>query len=116
MQIEKPRNAVPAREVHGGLGPGDGWLESDLVDNVIARRNALMALWAGREMGLDGPAMSTYAGRVHSSDLRVAGDSDLIGRVCRDLAAHGLHVREADVMRKLSEFHKEALRQSISTD
>lgn len=116
MQIEKPGDAVASREVHGGSAPADWCLESDTMYNVIARRNALMGLWAGRKMGLEGPAMSHYAGIVHFSDYQVAGDADVVRRVCSDLAAHGLDIREADVRQKLSEFHREALRQSIATD
>lgn len=115
MQIEKPRNPAPARDV-GGARPVDWCIETDTMYNVIARRNALMALWAGRQMGLEGRVMSDYAGIVHFSDYQVAGDDDIVGRVCSDLAAHGLAIDEADVRRKLSEFHKEALRQSIATD
>lgn len=116
MQIEKPGDAVATGEVRGGSGPADWCIESDTMYNVIARRNALMALWAGRKMGLDGRAMFHYAVLVHFSDYQVAGDADIVGKVCSDLAAHGLEIREADVRRKLSEFHKEALRQSITTD
>lgn len=115
MQTKKPADAVATREV-GGANLA-GWCpDSDTMYNVIARRNALMALWAGRKMGLEGRVMSHYAGLVHFSDYQVVGDDDIVSKVCSDLAAHGLAIGEADVRRKLSEFHKEALRQSIATD
>jgi hypothetical protein len=116
MQIEKPGDVVEPRKAHGDSGPDDWCLESDTMHNVIARRNALLGLWAGRKIGLEGPAMSHYAGLIHFSDFEVPGDADIVRRVCSDLAAHGLEFREAEVRRKLSEFHREALRQTIATD
>jgi len=86
------------------------------MHNVIARRNALVALWAGRKMGLQGPELSRYAGAVHLSDYQVDGDADIVSKVCGDLVADGFEISEAEVRRKLSEFHKEALRQSNATD
>lgn len=96
---------------------GTEWcIEADTMHNVIARRNVLIALWAGRKMGLHGPAMSRYAGDVHFSDYEIVGDADVVGKVCGDLVAFGFEIAEADVRRKLSELHKEALRQTNATD
>jgi hypothetical protein len=116
MQTEKPGGAAARREAGGEPDQANWCPESDTMYNVIARRNALIALWAGRKMGLEGGEMSLYAGQVHFSDYQVVGDVDIVGKVCSDLAAHGLEIGEADVRRKLSECHKEALRQSITTD
>ena len=116
METEKPADAPALREACGGPDLAHWCPESDTMYNVIARRNALLALWAGRKMGLEGGEMSLYAGDVHFSDYQVAGDADIVGKVCSDLAAHGLQIQEADVRRKLSEFHREALHQSITTD
>ena len=116
MQIEKTADDVEPCVAQDRSTSADWCPESDTMYNVIARRNALLALWAGRKLGLEGPEMSRYAGLVHFSDFEVAGDADIVGRVCRDLAAHGLAIGEADVRRKLVQFHKVALRQSIMTD
>lgn len=95
----------------------DNWcMETDTMHSVIARRNVLLALWAGRKMGLNGSEMSRYAGAVHFSDYEVAGDKDIVCKVCGDLGVLGIEVDEAEVRRKLSEFHKEALRQTNATD
>ena len=60
--------------------------------------------------------MSRYASDVHFSDYEVVGDTDIVGKVCADLLGFGLEIAEADLRRKLSEFHKEALRQTNATD
>lgn len=118
MQPTKPLTltAVTDRQEEGGAIPTDWCIEADTMHNVIARRNALVALWAGRKMGLSDAEMTRYAGAVHFSDYQVAGDADIVGKVRDDLRAHGIEIGEADVRRKLAEFHKEALRQSIATD
>ena len=117
MQTEKPgAAAVTHRQAGSRTMPANWCVESDTMHNVIARRNALMALWAGRLLGLQGPEMAHYAGSVHFSDYQVDGDADIVSKVCGDLVANGLQITEADVRRKLSEFHKEAWRQSSATD
>ena len=107
---------VGAAVVAPVTGPDNWCIETDTMHNVIARRNSLIALWAGRKMGLQGPAMSRYVGDVHFSDYRVVGDADVVGKVCGDLRSYGFEIAEADVRRKLSEFHREALRQTSATD
>jgi hypothetical protein len=118
MQSSKPRTLVAAthRQDAGGEVPVNWCIEADTLHNVIARRNALVALWAGRKMGLSEAEMTRYAGAVHFSDYQVVGDADIVGKVRDDLQAHGIEIGEADVRRKLAEFHKEALRQSHATD
>lgn len=118
MQSTKPLPPIRAADSsgEGGGTPPDWCIDADTMHNVIARRNALVALWAGRKMGLSDAEMTRYAGDVHFSDYEVAGDADIVGKVREDLQAHGIVVAESDVRRKLAEFHKEALRQSIATD
>ena len=118
MQSSKTRSltAVTHRQDVGGEVPANWCIEADTMHNVIARRNALVALWAGRKMGLSEAEMTRYAGAVHFSDYQVAGDADIVGKVRGDLLAYGIEIGEADVRRKLAEFHREALRQSNATD
>jgi len=117
MQTEKPGAAtVIHRHADGRTMPAHWCIESDTTHNVIARRNALMALWAGRQLGLQGAEMAPYARSVHFSDYQVDGDADIVCKVRSDLAEHGVEIDDADVRRKLWEFHKEALRQSSATD
>lgn len=52
-------------------GPVIDWCpDGDSRDNVIARRNVLAAVWAGRPMGRSGPVMTGYAAEFISATTR----------------------------------------------
>jgi hypothetical protein len=90
--------------------------DADTRDNVVARRNVLAALWAGRLMGLSGSAMSAYAVELHLADYELAGDADVVGKIATDLNRKGLPIPEGVVREKLGQFHREALTQLGATD
>ncbi|AUC94251.1 hypothetical protein CWS35_08120 [Bradyrhizobium sp. SK17] len=60
-------------------------IDVDTRDNVIARRNILAALWAGRLMGLSDVTITTYAVEVHLADCEVRGDMVVVEKLTRDL-------------------------------
>jgi len=91
-------------------------LDSDTRDCVIARRNVLAGLWAGRLLGLSNADLSSYATEVHRADFEVDGDEDVVGKITRDLSGRGLPVSERQVRDKLRTCHREAFRQVAVTD
>jgi hypothetical protein len=94
-----------------------GWCpEDDTRDNVVARRNVLMALWAGRLIGLSGPALTAYAVQVHLADFQASGDHDVADKVTADLHRAGVPARPSQVRMRLNAFHREALIQTCVTD
>ena len=96
--------------------PAMWYPDADTRDNVIARRNVLVALWAGRLLGHSGTAMTAYAVEVHRTDYEVAGDADVVAKIARDLNDKGLPIPEGVVREKLCLFHREALIQLGATD
>ena len=91
-------------------------LDADTRDSVIARRNVLAGLWAGRLLGLSNADLSSYATEVHQADFEVDGDDDIVGKITRDLSARGLPFSERHVRDKLRTYHREAFRQVAVTD
>jgi hypothetical protein len=91
-------------------------LDADTRHNVIARRNVLAALWAGRLMGLSDAETSAYAVQVHLADFRVQGDADVVEKLVRDLGERGHQVTPNAVRERLHAFHREALTQLSETD
>ncbi len=91
-------------------------LDADTRDSVIARRNVLAGLWAGRLLGLSNADLSSYATEVHQADFEVDGDEDIVGKITRDLSARGLPFSERHVRDKLRTSHREAFRQVAVTD
>ena len=91
-------------------------LDNDTRDSVIARRNVLAGLWAGRLLGLSNADLSSYATEVHRADFEVDGDEDIVGKITRDLSVRGLPFSERQVRDKLRTYHREAFHQVAVTD
>jgi hypothetical protein len=91
-------------------------IDDDTRDNVIARRNVLAGLWAGRLLGLSNAELTAYAVEVHLADFEADGDADIVLKVANDLSAGGVSCSEQHVRDKLSGFHLEAFRQAGATD
>lgn len=76
---------------------------------AIARRNKLLGLWAAEKLGLTGDAATSYAKEVVAADFEVSGDSDVLGKVARDLADKG--VSEQQIRVKMDELIATAVAQ-----
>lgn len=96
---------------------GDDWcIEEDTRHAIVARRNVLAALWAGRLIGKRGADLEIYAREVHAADFEVPGDSDVVAKLRHDLIAAGLHQEAAAVRARLAAFQKQAWRENVATD
>ncbi len=84
-------------------------LDADLKFKAESRRNKALAEWAAAKMGLSGTGLEDYIKAVRKSDLAVAGDHDVFGKVKADLAAKGISVADAD----LRKFMGEALAKAV---
>jgi hypothetical protein len=119
---EQPTIALSRAEAQGfDYGSLDAaasaWcIDADTQDNVIARRNALAALWAGRLMRLPEDRLAAYAASVHFADFAVAGDEDIVLKLVLDLDAAGISVPTATVRAQLAHYHKRALLETCVTD
>jgi hypothetical protein len=107
---------ISNRSAAAGATPLRWCPEQDTRDSAVARRNALMGLWAGRAMGLSGDALAAYAAEVHRADFERPGDQDVIAKVAADLHRAGIAMRPTEIRSKLVAFHREALRQTLVTD
>lgn len=95
----------------------DNWcIEEDTRHAIVARRNVLAALWAGRLIGKRGAELESYAREVHSADFEVPGDADVIAKLSRDLTEAGFHAEAASVRGRLAAFQKQAWRENVATD
>jgi hypothetical protein len=90
--------------------------EDDTRDSIVARRNVLLGLWAGRAMGLAGEALTEYAASVHRADFELPGDRDVVDKIVADLHRHDIPMRPSQVRAKLVACHREAMLQTRSTD
>lgn len=102
-------------EIPGNID--DTWcLDDDTRHSVIARRNALAALWAGRLLGKTGEDLAAYAREVHRADFEVPGDSDIVAKLGADLRLVGHHLDSETIRKQLAKLLAQARRECASTD
>jgi hypothetical protein len=76
--------------------------DQELQFKVNARRNKLLGLWAAEQMGKNGADAEAYAKEVVMADFEKPGDSDVMAKLVKDLAAAGKPMEEHTI-RKHSE-------------
>ena len=76
--------------------------DQDLQFKATARKNKLLGLWAAGVMGKSGADAEAYAKEVVIADLDRPGDSDVIEKLVKDLAAAGKPT-EAHTIRRQAE-------------
>ena len=86
--------------------------DQDLKFKVNARKNKMLGLWAAGLMGKSGADADAYAKEVVIADLDRPGDSDVIEKLVKDLAAAGKPM-EDHTIRKQGERMAEAAKEQI---
>lgn len=87
--------------------------EEELEFKARARRNKLLAHWAGEKMGLSD--LDAYAGEVIKVDLKEAGDDDVFRKVRADLDAKSVDISDHQLRREMDELLTKA-RAQIRSD
>jgi hypothetical protein len=86
--------------------------DQDLKFKVTARKNKLLGLWAAGLIGKSGADAEAYAKDVVMADLERPGDSDVIEKLVKDLAAAGKPMEERTI-RKQAERLAEAAKEQL---
>jgi hypothetical protein len=86
--------------------------DQDLKFKVTARKNKMLGLWAAGLMGKSGADAEAYAKDVVMADLEKPGDSDVIEKLVKDLAAAGKPMEEHSI-RKQAERLAEAAKEQL---
>jgi hypothetical protein len=89
--------------------------DQELQFKTNSRKNKLLGLWAAGLMGKTGADAESYARDVVMADFEKPGDSDVIEKLVRDLAAAGKPT-EAHTIRKQSERLLDEARRQIMTE
>jgi len=85
--------------------------DQDLKFKVNARRNKLLGLWAAGLMGKSGADADAYAKDVVLADYEKPGDSDVIEKLVKDLAAAGKPMEEHTIRKQAERLAAEAKEQ-----
>lgn len=86
-------------------------MDEELRFKSEARRNRLLAQWAGAKLGLSGPALDEYVKAVRKADLAQKGDDDVFQKVKKDFADKSVGVSDKDLRKAMDDFLIQAARQ-----
>jgi hypothetical protein len=82
--------------------------DQDLKFKVNARKNKLLGLWAAGLMGKSGADAEAYAKEVVLADYEKPGDSDVIEKLVKDLAAAGKPMEDHTIRKQAERLAAEA--------
>ena len=85
--------------------------DQDLQFKVNARKNKLLGLWAAGLMGKSGADAEAYAKEVVLADFEKPGDSDVIEKLVKDLAAAGKPTEDHTIRKQAERLADEAKEQ-----
>ena len=90
--LDERENAFEAKYAH----------DQELQFKLIAKRNKLLANWAGEILGKSGDGLDSYIHEVIKSDFEEAGDDDVMRKVATDLV--DTEYDEKEVRKKMDSF------------
>jgi hypothetical protein len=88
--------------------------DQELQFKVTARKNKMLGLWAAGLIGKSGAEAEAYAQEIVMAQFEKPGDSDVLHRLMRDLAAAGKPTEERTIRKQAERFLPEAKRQVMS--
>lgn len=88
--------------------------DQEIQFKVNARRNKLLGLWAAGLMGKSGADAEAYAKDVVMSDFEKPGDSDVMEKLVKDLAAAGKPTEEHTIRKQSERLVEEAKKQVMT--
>ena len=88
-------------------------LDQETEFRITARRNKLLGLWLGEQLGLNDSEINDFAASVVASDLVEPGDEDVIRKCMADIHERGANISDEEIRNKIIEFSEEAYKQII---
>ncbi len=85
--------------------------DQELQFKVNTRRNKLLGLWAADLLGKSGADAEAYAKEVVMADFEKPGDSDVVGKLVKDLAAAGKPMEDHTIRKQSERLVEEAKKQ-----
>lgn len=83
--------------------------DQDLKFKAEARRNKMLAEWAGAKLGMSAAEIEDYVKAVRKADLAEKGDEDLFRKIRGDFDAKGVKVADADIRNQIQQLLAKAV-------
>ena len=83
--------------------------DQDLKFRAEARRNKMLAEWAGSKLGIMGAALQDYARALVKAELEGAGDEEVFRKLHNDFAAGGVKISDTEIRTQMSHLLAQAV-------
>ena len=80
--------------------------ERHVEDRLIGRRNILLGLWAGAQLGLREERCAIYALQIMAAGMMSRGLDDVVDRIAHDFAKQGISITRGQILVQLSKVHR----------
>jgi hypothetical protein len=84
-------------------------MDADLKFRAEARRNKLLAEWAGAKLGMSPAEIEDYVKAVRKADLAEKGDEDLVRKLRADFDAKGVAVSDQEIRAQIHDLLAKAV-------
>jgi len=88
-------------------------LETGARDHLIGRRDMLVGLWAGEQLGLPGESRAIYALEVMAAGLLDTGPEDVVDKISRDFIKRGIDITRGEILVQVHKKHRLAIAMQI---
>lgn len=85
--------------------------DQEKLFRITSRRNRLLGLWAANLFAMPDNQALDYAKEVVLSDFEEPGDDDVVRKVLKDFAGHGIDMDEHRLRKEMDRLMDEAARQ-----
>jgi hypothetical protein len=79
--------------------------ENHIEERMIGRRDMLVGLWAGAQLGLPEDSRAIYALEVMTAGLMDPRPEDVVDKIVHDFSANGIPITRGQILVRLSKIH-----------
>ena len=90
--------------------------ENHIEDRVIGRRDMLVGLWAGAQLGLPEESRAIYALEVMAAGLMEPRPDDVVDKIMHDFTTRGIPIARGQILVQLSKIHRLVDTQCAATE
>ena len=80
--------------------------ENRIGERMIGRRDMLVGLWAGAQLGLPEESRAIYALEVMAAGLMDPSPDDIVEKLMHDFSRNGIPITRGQILVQLSKIHR----------
>ena len=89
--------------------------ENPIEDRMIGRRDMMVGLWAGAQLGLPEESRAIYALEVMAAGLMDPRPDDVVDKIMHDFSTRGIPITRGQILVQLSKIHRLVDMQRVAT-